>query len=419
MADRLYLGEKCIYENDIEKTRRNGNCLIAGGTGSGKTYSVTMPALTHMKEENMIVTCAKRLVPEMFRKSLEKRGYRVAVIDLSSPADSPEGFDILRSVVSYRSLSDLADAVVFQDDRKRTSNNLDPFFDQAAFSLMCAEIMYTLMTVDDPTFADVIKIHDATKITSGEDELIMTSLDEAFDRLSEKHPDNPVRGWYKTFRDLAPRTAGCVSGSLSAVINRIFSEDLRKMIKEKESFDPDRLIKEKTALFIIVSPVETSGYAYAGLIYSALIKHLFEAAEKMPFGRLRYPIRMICDDFALTPISRFPDYISVFRACGISATLLVQDISQLKQTYQEEGTRTIINNCDQLVYMGGMDRDTITEFAQRCDLPFSDVQGFEIGKEVVIRRGDGCIFDTNYGIFSDREFLKIKEEYEKEKEKER
>ena len=48
-AERMILGNNCIYNGDPKLTGLNRNVLIVGGTGSGKTVSFVEPALMEAK----------------------------------------------------------------------------------------------------------------------------------------------------------------------------------------------------------------------------------------------------------------------------------------------------------------------------------------------------------------------------------
>ena len=105
-----------------------------------------------------------------------------------------------------------------------------------------------------------------------------------------------------------------------------------------------------------------------------MIKVLFEEAESKENGKLEIPINIICDDFACGgKIRDFEQYISIFRAAGISVTLLLQSESQLSGMYGQTEATTIINNCDTYLYMGGMDIETCKNVALRMTWPLHKV----------------------------------------------
>ena len=101
----------------------------------------------------------------------------------------------------------------------------------------------------------------------------------------------------------------------------------------------------------------------------------------------------------------FDHYIAIFREKRISATLLVQSESQLSSIYGKTKAKTIINNCDTYVVLGGMDDETIASIAKKTDVPESEVRDMPIGTEYFIRRGQKAIFTKRYDLFKDPVYM--------------
>lgn len=65
-------------------------------------------------------------------------------------------------------------------------------------------------------------------------------------------------------------------------------------------------------------------------------------------------------------IGRIPDWehtISVIRSRGISATMILQSLTQLKTNYEKEAG-TLVDRCDVFVHLGGKSNDTSKEVAE-------------------------------------------------------
>ena len=89
-------------------------------------------------------------------------------------------------VESISDITFLAKAIVKADPQKDKSN-ADPYWDQAAVSLLSAEIAYVRMKKKNATFADVLEFHDRLTIDDGYSfGAISSSLDGIFDELDEK-----------------------------------------------------------------------------------------------------------------------------------------------------------------------------------------------------------------------------------------
>ena len=144
------------------------------------------------------------------------------------------------------------------------------------------------------------------------------------------------------------------------------------------------------------------------ILYADMFRVLFDEAEKNEGSRLKVPVHIVCDDFACgSRISGFEDYISIFRAAGISVTMLLQSETQLISMYGEAAAKTIINNCDTYVYMGGMDLTTCNNISQRMNKPLNKVMTMPLEQVVVFRRGSEPYVSRRYQILEDAIYREV------------
>ena len=212
---------------------------------------------------------------------------------------------------------------------------------------------------------------------------------------------------WKNFVQLPNTTGSCVTSSLTAPFNKVFSSTIPQLIWKDNQFSFQKLLKPKTVLFIKTSPVNDVLNSFITIFYSQLFKNLFELAEKQPDHVLPYPVHVICDDFATgCQVQDFDKQISVFREKGISATLLVQSQSQLASLYGQAPAKTIINNCDTLIYLGGSDLDTCSEISRRLNRPLHEVLNMPIGKEIFFQRGQKPVITRRRSFRETPEYLK-------------
>lgn len=411
--DRIILGENAIFSSDSNETGLNNNVIVCGSSGCGKTMSISEPMLLESHDSSLIVTVSKRRIVNKYKAMLERRGYVVEDLNFVDPASSSVAYDPLKYVKSYADITYLAESIVKSNPRKNNSN-ADPYWDEAAASLCSSEIAYTMMTKGrgEATFADVVELHNSIDFVE-ENGQIVTTLDNRFDRIGEKDPHSFAVSCWKSFRKLPIRTASCVFGTLNTTMDTIFSPEILKMIKMKKKIDFEQLASRKTVLFVSSSAVNPSLHFFINMLYSQAFKSLFEYAEKMPDGKLPLPVRVLCDDFATgSRILNFPEYISIFREKQISVTVLVQSESQLESMYGCDDAKTIINNCDTYLYMGGMDIRTGRSISERLNMPLEDVLYMPIGQEYIFRRGQKPITTTRYDILKDRQYQEVTREYE-------
>ena len=205
----------------------------------------------------------------------------------------------------------------------------------------------------------------------------------------------------------AENTGNCILCETKTALNDIFPRDLRNFMEKSPQLDFPSLVEKKTCLFVITSPVNPALHPFANIMFSIMFRELFEYAEKLSAGRLPRPFTAICDDFATgSKIPQFQHYLSIFREKGISAIMLVQSLSQLSAMYGQNNAATIIDNTDNLVYLGGMDISTVKEVSIRADKPLQEILNMETGHEYLFRSGQEPLFLKRYQTFDDPTYIK-------------
>jgi len=418
MKERVILGKNVNYSTDCNETGLNNNVLIAGGSGSGKTMSFSEPRLLQTKYTSLITTVTKRRIVNKYMPMFKERRYDILDLNFVSPLKSNCGYDPLKYVNSCSDITFLARAIVKADPQKDNSH-ADPYWDEAAISLLSAEIAYILMTKSNPSFADVLELHDSIYfVESGGG--INTSVDRMFESLERKEPNCFAVSCWRSFATLPIKTASCVFGTLNTMMDTIFSPEIRKLMRLEKTIDFEKIASKKTILFVTTSAVNPALHSFVNIFYAQAFKQLFEYAELQEDGMLPIPVHVLCDDFATGGrILNFAEYISIFREKQISVTLLLQSESQLEQMYGSNNATTIINNCDTYVYLGGMDLKTAQNVSLRLNWPLEDVLYMPIGRQVIFRRGQRPIVTQRYDIQKDKVYQAVTKEYEKSVLKER
>lgn len=251
--ERMILGEGCFYSMDCNETGLNNNIIVCGGSGSGKTMSISEPRLLETKTSSLVATVTKRRIVKKYKPLFKERGYEILDLNYVNPLESNCAYDPLEYVESYHDITFLAESIVKADPHKEKSN-ADPYWDKAAISLLSALIAYILMTKENATFVDVLKLLDSLEVDN-QGETIRTSLDSRFEYIASKKPGCFAVSCYKSFSCLPARTAGCVYGTLNTTIDTIFTPDLRKMLVKKKKIDFKKMASKKTILFVTTSAV--------------------------------------------------------------------------------------------------------------------------------------------------------------------
>lgn len=406
--DYLYLGEGAggLYCTDPAKSQTNSNVLTIAGTGGGKTKSVVEPNLLHATHQSLVVLLTKRLLLQEYGPLLKKKGYNVLLLDLVQPGRSDVGYDPLLHIKDDSDIRSLAKQLIVASG---CGSPRDPYWEASPASLMRAFVklarhkfgkqatmssfleLYRYINVSESVetddFGEVIRVN---KFAPGED----------FEALQDADLDMYMD--WRQYLDNAPNTAANIAGVLTAALGTLSGEDIRQLMDKKPQLSFPSLVRQKTALFILTSPVNPAHHPFANLVLGTMLKELFEYAESLPSGRLPIPLTLICDDFATGgKIPDFQHHISIFREKGISAIMLVQSLSQLESMYGREEAVTIRDNTDNVVYLGGNDVATAKQIAELVNRPLEEVLCLPIGQEYLIRRGQLPLQLQRYQIFSD------------------
>lgn len=408
--DQVILGENCEYSMDSESTGVNNNVLVIGGTGCGKTMSISEPRLLGTCNSSLITTVTKRRIVDKYAPQKRREGYEVLELNFADAERSTVGYDALDYIGSYEDITDYAQSVVASNPKKKRSNE-DPYWDDCSVSLLSALMAYCMMTKEHATMADVMRMIDRMNIRDGVGQ-IETDLDQKFSTLAERRPDCFAVARWNTFRNLPIKTASCVYSTLKTSLDRVFTPSVLALSRKKRRVDFRSIAGKKTLLFVVTSPMNQAQQSFINLFYAQAFKELFEFAEEQPEGVLPIPVHILCDDFATGGrVQDFDQHISIFREKGISVTVLLQSLTQLESMYGEKEATTVVNNFDTMVYMGGMDLGTARNMSQRANLPLEDVLYMPIGQIMVFRRGQRPTVTQRYNILANPMYQKITEEY--------
>jgi len=410
--EKVILGENCCYSVDSKETGLNNNVIVCGGSGSGKTMSISEPRLLETKTSSIIAVVTKRRIVNKYIPLFEERGYEILDLNFVDPDKSTCCYDPLQYVKSYSDITFLAKSII-KANKQKDNSNADPYWDEAAISLLSAEIAYIMMTKENATFVDVLEVNDSLTLDDGSG-TIQTSLDDNFDYIAAENPSCFAISCWRTFKQLPVKTAACVFSTLNSTIDTVFSPEIRKMIESEKKVNFEQMGNKRTILFVTTSAVNSALHSFVNMFYAQAFKQLFEYAENCPDGVLPVPVHVLCDDFAMGgEILNFPEFISIFREKGISVTLLLQSESQLNQMYGTDNSVTIINNCDTYIYLGGMDLRTAQNVSVRLNSPLDEVLYMPIGQEILFRRGQRPIITKRYEIQKNTLYRKITDDYKK------
>lgn len=410
MDDRLILADGIEFSTDERKTNINGNICIIGTTGGGKTLNLIQPRLLYNRNTNLVISDPKRELVGKYRYFYERAGFNVLELNISNPDLADVCFDPMQYIDCHKDVNMLSSAIVDLTPQ-RPNSSADSYWENSSCNVVKFAIYYKLAFDGNSTLVDVVDFIDSLNIDE-RNTLMSTNVDSMVEEVKQNTPDHPMIAPYNSFKTAPIRTAGSIFTTIKTTLSNVFSENIKRVIKEKDTIDLDTFTKEKSILFITADGSDEYEDAFINLIFDMLMQQLTKIADRYSNQRLPIPVHFIFDDFAAgTKISSFPRQISKFRSKNMSSTIVLQSETQLDGMYGEADAKTIINNNDTLIYLGGNDVKTAGDIAIRLNCPIENVLYMPLEQICIFRRGAKPIVAKKYPTLQDKMFIKLNHDY--------
>ena len=341
---------------DTHKHRRNLNILTLGGSGAGKTRSLALPGIMECNC-SYVITDPKGEILSAVGNLLIEQGYTVRVFNLVDFSRS-DGYDPFRYIRDDKDVLRLITNLIRNTTPKNAASS-DPFWEKAETALLEALMFYLLYEApeNEQNFGMIIRMLSYADVKE-EKESYKSPLDMLFNDLGMNDPNHIAVKQYRIYKQAAGKTAKSINISL-AVRLAAFNMDQICSITDHDDMDIGEIGKRKTAIFAVIPDNDTSLSYLVGMLYTQIIQELYYQADHVYRGRLPIHVRMILDEFANVSLpEEFDKSLATMRSREISATIIVQNLAQLKGLYKEHGWETITGNCDTLLYLGGNEQST-------------------------------------------------------------
>lgn len=362
---------------------RNKNVIVYGSSGSGKTFSFVKPNLMQMHSSYVITDPKGTLLPEM-GNMFAKNGYRIKVLDTIDMGNSMK-YNPFRYINEPKDILTLANTLQKNLKPPDAGPAQDPFFDQAALLWLQAVIGYLWYEAppDEQNIPTLLEILEADEVKE-DDENYKNAVDMLFEELEEKNPRHFAVKQRKKYKKAAGKTAKSILITLGASLSPFDIPDVSRLVSADElEVDTYGDKGQKTALFVIISDTDTTYNFIPAILFTQMFNVLCYKADKEYGGKLPVSVQFILDEFAnIGTIPGFKTLITTIRSRMISAILILQTKSQLKDNYKE-AAETIIGNCDTSVFLGGQEQSTLEEYEK------------SLGDETIDTYNDSKTYSTN------------------------
>ena len=380
---------------DGKKHRRNLNILCCGGSGAGKTRFFCKPNAMQCNT-SMVVLDPKGEIVRDVGGLLEKKGYEVRVLDLINMHKS----HCYNPFVYLKNDNDVQRLVtnLFKATTPKGSQSQDPFWDTAASMLLLSLVFYLKYEApkDEQNFPMVMELLRAGEVHEDDDSYI-SPLDELFDRLEMENPDHIAVKYYKDYHSGSAKTLKSIQITLAARLEKFNLESVAALTATDE-LDLPSLGEKKVALFALIPDNDTSFNFLVSILYTQIFQQLFYLADHKYGGSLPVHCHFIMDEFANVSLpDDFDKILSVMRSRGVSVSIILQNLAQLKALFEKQW-ESICGNCDEFLYLGGNEQSTHKYVSELLGKETIDTNTY--GKS----SGRSGNYSTNYQI-SGRELL--------------
>lgn len=336
------------------------NVFVLGGDRDYKLL-IKRPTLLQSNGSFIITETCYEEALAFYRTSLEKKGYKLKILDLVCMKNSAcyNPFHYIRKDEDVITLVDLL--IKSTQFLLRGCKSIGEKLETALLQAICFYIK-TELPEEKQNFSTVIKLLEEASTDAGKGDQ-SSVLDVIMEQLREKDPVHLAVKQYEFFKSYSDRELRrnvLISCSIRLQPFRIIDV---KQLTCSDNIDLDSLLTEKTALFCILSPTNPVFNFLVNILYGQLYE-LSTDLNRMKINGDKLPIRFMIDDSSLIGfIPRLEEKICVGRVYGISWTIKYSLLSLLKQEYEKEW-QSILYYMDSIVFLKEVNSETYDFFMQ-------------------------------------------------------
>lgn len=335
---------------------RNLLQIVVGGSGAGKTRYVVKPNLM-LANASFIATDPKGELVRAVAPLLLQQGYVVKVFDLIDPAHS-DSYNPFRYIRKDSDVFRLINNFI-QNTTPKGAHESDPFWTKSETALDAALMLYLLHEAppEEQTMEMMLTMIEYGAVKEDDDDY-QSPLDLLFEALEEEQPSHIALRQYRIFKQAAGKTAKSILVSAAVRLAAFTLPEIQNITSE-DSLELARLGERKQAVFCVIPDSNDNSLNFlVGMLYTQAFQELYYQADKIHQGPLPIPVRLMFDEFANVALpDGYARLQATMRSRNIMATIILQNISQLKALFKDDW-EGIIGNADTLVYLGGNEQST-------------------------------------------------------------
>lgn len=350
---------------DFKRLKLNGNILICGGSGAGKTFYEVKPNLMQMPHHcSFICTDPKGEILRSCGQMLKNNGYYIKVINLLEMDQS----DCYNPFSYIRQETDVVKLItnLIANTTPKQSTPADPFWEKAE-SLFLQSIFYYVWLEEKPArrnFETVLRVMEEAEVKEkGKPSRldVRMKLLEENSPLGANHPavkqyNKCMRGAGDTIRSIIISANSRLATLENSQVLRMLSKDDLNLADIGIGVNGDG--ETKTAMFCVIPDSDKSYNFIIGMLYTQIFQELYYQADFHCGGSLPIHVTFMLDEFANVALpDDYCSLLSTMRSRSISSIIIIQNFAQLKALFKDIW-ETIPGNCDTFIYLGGNEQST-------------------------------------------------------------
>lgn len=344
--------------------RRNKNVVLIGGSGTGKTRSYVKPNLLQMNSDYVVTDSKGTIISEVGMVLKNKGNYKIKVFNTIDFSQSMK-YNPLAYVKNSSDILKLVNILISNTEGKKGGDVTKDFWVRAEELLYSAYIslIITKFPKEEQNLLTLMDLISYSEVPNEDEEENGNVLDYLFEELERTDGRCFAVRQYASYKKSQGKTTSSILISCGARLAPLNVDEIRELI-EYDELDYTKLgtatkNERKTALFLIVPDNDNTFNFLVAILYSQMFNTLTTIADNKYRGFFPTPIQFILDEFAnIGLIPNFENLIGTIRSRNMSATVILQTLSQLDTLYKGSAD-TIIGNCDTFVFLGGKERSSL------------------------------------------------------------
>lgn len=342
----------------------NNNTLVFGGSGAGKTYFYAIPNLLQMpKNVSLFITDPKSEILRETGSMFQKNGYRVRVLNLVDMNNS----DCYNPFVYIREQNDIPKLVtnLINNTTDKNKTGGEEFWVKSEILLLQSVFYYVWleMPLNRRNFKSVMKLMAEAEVNEKEKSKLTRRM-EKLARESDLGEEHPAVVQYVKLIKTAGDTLKSIIISVNVRLAPLDNPAVLRVLSRDEmdiaelgcgvNFDGET----PTVTYLVIPDSDSTYNFIVGIYFLQLYQELYYRADNYYDGKLPLEVHGIHDEFAnISMPEEFLSLLATMRGRGISATIILQNIAQIKAMYKDKW-EIIPGNCDTAIYLGGNEQST-------------------------------------------------------------